>query len=101
AVGTLKVTVTGGSDLYCIQKDGSTQKIWGSSTDLVYSIAFSRDGKPLLATGNKGVIYQIDSEQLFTELLNAPPSQVTDLFAGKNGVLYALTGNVGNLYSIG
>ena len=101
AVGALKVAVSGGSDLYCIQKDGSTQKLWSSSTDLVYSIAFSPEGKPLLATGNKGLIYQIDSEQLFTELLNAPPSQVTDLFAGKNGVLYAITGNVGNLYSIG
>lgn len=100
-VGSMNVAVQGGSDLYCIQKDGSTQKLWSSSTDLVYSIAFSPDGKPLLATGNKGVIYRIDSEQLFTELLDTPPSQVTNLFTGEDGVLYAITGNVGNLYSIG
>lgn len=101
AVGTLNVAVHGGSDLYCIHQDGFTEKVWSSSTDLIYSIAFSPDGKPLLATGNKGIIYQIDSNQLFTQLLNAPPTQVTDLFQGKNGVLYAATGNVGNLYSIG
>ena len=100
-VGSLSVAVHGGSDLYCIHKDGSTEKVWSSATDLIYSIAFSRDGKPLLATGNKGLIYRIDSEQLFTELLNAPPTQVTDLFQGKSGILYAATGNVGNLYSIG
>lgn len=100
-VGTLNVGVHGGSDLYCIHKDGFTEKIWSSATDLIYSIAFSRDGKPLVATGNKGLIYRIDSEQLFTELLNAPPTQVTNLFQGKDGILYAVTGNVGNLYSIG
>ncbi len=100
-VGSLNVAVQGGSDLYCIHKDGFTERLWSSATDLIYSIAFSRDGKPLLATGNKGLIYRIDSEQLFTELLNAPPTQVTNLFEGKDGVLYAATGNVGNLYSIG
>lgn len=100
-VGSLNVAVHGGSDLYCIHKDGYTEKVWSSATDLIYSIAFSPDGKPLVATGNKGLIYRIDSEQLFTELVNTPPTQVTSLFEGKNGVLYATTGNVGNLYSIG
>lgn len=101
AIGSLNVAVRGGSDLYCIHKDGFTERLWSSATDLIYAIAFSPDGKPLLATGNKGLIYRIDSEQLFTQLLNAPPTQVTGLFEGKNGILYAVTGNVGNLYSIG
>ena len=56
---------------------------------------------PLLATGNKGVIYRVDSEHLSTELLNAPPTQVTAFLQQQEGPIYAVTGNVGNLYSIG
>ena len=101
AVGSLKASITGGSDLYRIQKDGFAESIWNSSTDLVYAIAFDPSGKPLLGTGNKGIIFRIDSDQLFTELLNAPPTQVTAFLQGRNGAVYAATGNVGNLYSIG
>ncbi len=101
AVGSLNAAVSGGSDLYRIQKDGFAERIWNSSTDLVYAIAFDEAGKPLLGTGNKGIIYRIDSDQLFTELLNTPPTQVTAFLQGAKGVVYAATGNVGNLYSIG
>ena len=59
------------------------------------------NGKPLLGTGNKGGIYRIDSPVLATQLINAPPTQVTDFLAGKNGVIYAVTGNVGKVYAIG
>jgi hypothetical protein len=98
---SLNVAITGGSDVYRIQKDGFAERVWNSSTDLVYAIAFDASGKAILGTGNKGVIYRIDSDQLFTELLNSPPTQVTGLLRGRNGVVYAATGNVGNLYSIG
>ncbi len=101
AVGSLSAAVSGGSETYRIQSDGFAEKIWGSASDIVYAIAFDASGKPLLGTGNKGIIYRIDSDQLSTELLNAPPTQVTSFLQGKNGVVYATTGNVGNLYSIG
>ena len=100
AIGSLSAAVTGGSELYRIQKDGFAERIWTSSTHLVYAITFDAAGKPLLGTGNQGVIYRIDSDQLSTELLNAPPTQVTALLRGKDGIVYATTGNVGNLYSI-
>lgn len=100
-VGSLNAAITGGSELYRINKDGSPEKVWESPSDLVYAIAFDPEGRPVLGTGNKGVIYRIDSEQLSTQLLDAPPTQVTAFLQGKNGVIYAATGNVGNLYSIG
>jgi len=87
--------------VYRIAKDGYTERIWNSPTELAYAIAFDPAGKPLVGTGNKGVIYRIDSDQLSTQLLNTPPTQVTALLQGKNGLIYAATGNVGNLYSIG
>jgi hypothetical protein len=100
-VGTLSAAVSGGSEFYRINKDGSAEKIWDSASDLVYAVAFDPAGRPVLGTGNKGVIYRIDSDQLSTQLVDAPPTQVTAFLQGRNGTIYAATGNVGNLYSLG
>ncbi len=100
AVGSLSASVTGGSEVYRIQKDGSAERIWNSASDIVYAAALDASGNLLLGTGNKGIVYRVDSDQLSTELLNAPPTQVTTFLQGKNGIVYAATGNVGNLYSI-
>jgi hypothetical protein len=100
AVGSISASVTGGSEVYRIQKDGFAERIWNSATDIVYAAAFDAAGKLLLGTGNRGIVYRVDSDQLSTELLNAPPTQVTTFLQGKNGIVYAATGNVGNLYAI-
>ena len=95
------VTVSGGSELYRIHADGYPEKIWSHTHDVVYSIGFDAAGKPLIGTGNKGCIYRVDSDALYTALVNAAPTQVTALVAGENGKLYAATGNVGKVYEIG
>jgi hypothetical protein len=100
-VGSFSASISGGSDFYRIQKDGFAERPWDSGSEIAYAIAFDAAGRALLATGNKGVVYRIDSDQFSTELLNAPPTQVTAFLQGKNDVIYAVTGNVGNLYSIG
>ncbi|MBV9303218.1 MAG: hypothetical protein JOY62_01650 [Acidobacteriaceae bacterium] len=100
-IGSLSAAVTGGSEFYRIQQDGFAETIWSSPSDLIYAIAFDRDGHPLVGTGNKGLIYRIDSIHLSTQLLNAPPTQITAFLQGRNGIVYAASGNVGNLYSIG
>lgn len=102
AIGSLSAAVSGGSEFYRIQKDGFAEKIWSSPTDLVYAVAFDSQGKPILGTGNRGLIYRVDSDQMSTQLLNAPPTQVTAFWQSSGqGVVYAVTGNVGNVYSIG
>jgi hypothetical protein len=100
-VNSLSGSVSGGSEVYRIEKDGFAEKVWGSNTDVVYAIGFDAQGHPLVGTGNKGIIHRLDSDQISTSLLNVPPTQVTSFLEGKNGVVYATTGNVGNLYSIG
>jgi hypothetical protein len=100
-VNSLSASVSGGSEVYRIQKDGFAEKLWSSASDVAYAIAFDAQGRPLVGTGNKGVIHRLDSEQMSTSLLNVPPTQVTSFLEGKNGIVYATTGNVGNLYSIG
>jgi hypothetical protein len=101
AVGSISAAITGGSEFYRIQKDGFAERIWNSSADLIYAIAFDAAGKPILGTGNRGLIYRVDSDELSTQLLNAPPTQVTAFWQGRNNVVYAATGNVGNVYAIG
>ena len=95
------VPIPGGSDLYRIHPDGYPEKIWSHSHDVVYSIAFDAAGRPILATGNKGLIYRIDSISLSTVLVTASPSQVTALLAAPGGRLFAATGNVGKVFELG
>jgi sugar lactone lactonase YvrE len=93
--------VSGGSEFYRIEANGFAERLWASGTDVIYAIGFDPAGKPLLGTGNKGVIYRVDSDLISTQLLTAGPTQVTDFATGRDGVVYAVTGNVGKLYSIG
>jgi hypothetical protein len=90
-----------GSDFYRIESDGSAEKWWASPSDVIYAIGFDGHGLPLLGTGNKGIVYRVDSATLSTQLLTAPPTQVTAFLGGQDEVLYAVTGNVGKLYAIG
>jgi hypothetical protein len=93
--------VSGGSEFYRIEASGFAEKLWASNTEVIYAVGFDAAGKPLLGTGNKGVIYRVDSDLISTQLLSAGPTQVTDFATGRDGVVYAVTGNVGKLYSIG
>ena len=95
------ITISGGSDLYRIHPDGYPEKVWSHAHDVIYSISFDGTGKPLIGTGNKGCIYRVDSDALYTELVNAAPTQVTALVAADGGKMYAVTGNVGKVYEIG
>lgn len=93
--------IAGGSEVYRIDKEGYPKKVWSHPQNIVYSISFDAEGRPLIGTGNKGRIYRVDSDLVYTELLNAPPTQVTALYAGRSGRIYAATGNVGKVYQIG
>lgn len=93
--------VPGGSEFYRIDSSGFAQKVWSSGQDIVYAIGFDAEGKPLLGTGNKGLVYRVDSDTISTQLTDAPPTQITAFFQDAKGALYAVTGNVGKLYQIG
>ena len=95
------VSVAGGSELYRIDKDGAPTRVWSHSQSIAYAIGFDAAGHPLIGTGNKGTVYRIDSPLVSTDLLNAPPTQVTVFWQGSGGKLFAATGNVGKVYRIG
>ncbi len=93
--------VAGGSEVYRIDKDGYPRRVWSHPQSIAYAIGFDSAGRPLVGTGNKGVIYRIDSDLAYTELVNAPPTQVTALYSGPDGRVFAATGTVGKVYRIG
>jgi sugar lactone lactonase YvrE len=93
--------IPGGSEIYRIYPDGFPRRVWNHPQYLAYAIAFDSEGRPLAGTGNKGAIYRLDSDLISTNLLSAPPTQVTALGAVRGGKLYAATGNVGKVYQIG
>jgi len=94
------VSVTG-SDVYRIDPAGNPSKIWSHAQDIIYAIAFDAQGRALIGSGNKGCIYRIESDVLYTALVTAPSTQITAFQTGANGALYAATGNVGKIYQAG
>ncbi|MCU0247837.1 MAG: hypothetical protein MUC42_14800 [Bryobacter sp.] len=100
-VGFGMPAVAGGSEVVRIDKEGAPEKVWSSTTEIVYAIAFDKDGKPVLGTGNKGELFRIDSPRLSTKLLSLAPTQVTALAAARAGGLVAATGNVGKVFRLG
>ena len=94
------VSVTG-SDVYRIDSAGNPQKLWSHAQDVIYAIAFDAQGRALLGSGNKGYIYRIESDVLYTALVTAPATQITAFQRGADGALYAATGNVGKIYQLG
>lgn len=93
--------ISGGSEVYRINPDGSPRKVWSNTQDVVYAIGFDRENRPVIGTGNRGKIYRLDSSVLSTLLLDAPPTQITGFAAGPQGRLYVITGNIGKVYEIG
>jgi sugar lactone lactonase YvrE len=92
--------ITGGSEIYRIQTDGYPRKIWSHALDLVYALAFDGRGRLMAGTGNHGDIYRLEDHK-YWKLLSLPSTQVTGFCAGAGGKLYAVTGNIGKIFSIG
>jgi hypothetical protein len=93
--------ITGGSEIYRIQADGYPRKVWSHAQDIVYALSFDSKGRAMVGTGNHGTIYRLDSAQSYTRLLNVAPTQVTGFASAPDGKMYAVTGNIGALFSIG
>ena len=94
-------SLSGGSEVYRIDSDGFPKRVWSDSNDIVYAIGFDAEGRALIGTGNKGNIQRLDSDSLSTLLLNVAPTQVTGFLSAGGGKIFAITGNIGNVYQLG
>src|SRR5215471_8379803 len=93
--------ITGGSEIWRIDPDGTPRKLWSHTQDVAYAIAFDHDGRALAGAGNKGIVYRIESPSLYTSLLVLPVTQVTAFVSAPDGRLFAATGNTGKVFEIG
>jgi outer membrane protein assembly factor BamB len=88
----------GGSDIFQILPDGSPRKLWSSRDDVVYAMEFDANGRLIAGTGNKGRLYAIDRNGVFTDLVKASASQVTSFSKAPNGGLYCSSSNLGKIF---
>lgn len=101
AIPSMSPAMSGGSEVYRIEADGFTRKVWTHATDFVYAIAFDAQGTPVLGTGNQGKLIRLDSDLLSSVLVSASPTQITALAPAKGGRIWATTGNIGKLFLLG
>jgi hypothetical protein len=93
--------VAGGSEVYRIDPNGNPRRVWSSTQDTVYAIAFDGSGRVVLGTGNRGNIYRVESPRLITTLLTVPATQVTVFLPGPGGRIWAASSNTGKIYEFG
>ncbi|HKM91256.1 MAG TPA: hypothetical protein VJX29_11625 [Candidatus Acidoferrales bacterium] len=91
----------GGSDVYRFEPDGAPARIWSSRDELVYTLALSREGKLLLGTGGRGIIYQLESDEVFANIAKTFSGQVTCFAAGPGGEVLAGAANPGKVFTLG
>jgi hypothetical protein len=94
-------SVAGGSEVYRITPDGAPRRVWNHAQDIAYALAIDEQGRVLIGTGNKGNVYRLESDLVYTLVVNLAPTQVTTFSRGANGQLFAATGNIGKVYRIG
>lgn len=94
-------SISGGSEVYRIDAEGSPKRVWQNSSDIVYALAVDANGMVLLGTGNKGRIYRVDSERMNTLLVSSTSSQVTAFHSARGGGMYVAAANLGKLFRLG
>jgi hypothetical protein len=92
---------SGGSDIYRIAPDGAPARLWSSHEDLVYALAFDKQGRLLAGTGNHGHIFAINDVDDFADLLKASATQITSFAPAPGGGLYASSSNLGKIFLLG
>ncbi len=94
-------SITGGSEVYRIDAEGSPRKVWQHASDVVYAIAMDANGQALLGTGNKGRIYRIDSARLHTRLVSSSSAQITAFQVSRKGGVLVAAANLGKVLRLG
>jgi WD40 repeat protein len=95
------VPPAGGTQVVKIAPDGSPEALWTSRDQLVYAMGLSRDGRPLLGTGDKGTIIELEGAGVYASIAKTASAQVTSLVAGPEGKIFVATANPGKIFTLG
>ncbi len=88
-----------GGKLYRIGADGKAEVVWTSGAAEIFAVAVSPAGEIFAASSPEGRIYKIAGGKA-AEYFDPHASYIWALEFGKDGVLYAGTGNQGKIYRI-
>jgi hypothetical protein len=89
------------SAIYKIAADGSPEEIWNSPDDVVYALALSADGKPIVGVGNHGAVIELDGGYVYSLLTKTESDQVTGFARAASGRMYVATANPGGIFTLG
>jgi sugar lactone lactonase YvrE len=98
---TANTLLPDGSEIYRIAADGSPEKLLTLKDDVVYALAV-RNGSLLAATGNRGRVYRVNTNdaERFTDVAHLEASQGMAFAPVKDGLLVA-TSNSGKVFRLG
>jgi sugar lactone lactonase YvrE len=98
---TTNTLLPDGSEIYRIAADGSPEKLLTLKDDVVYALAV-RNGSLLAATGNRGRVYRVDTNDAgrFTDVAHLEASQGMAFAPVRDGLLVA-TSNSGKVFRLG
>ncbi|HSW38309.1 MAG TPA: hypothetical protein VLL97_02315 [Acidobacteriota bacterium] len=85
--------------IYAITENGDVETFYSSGARMVYDLAVRGDGTIIAATGSKGRLLNIDGARQVTVIADFTEEDTTRLIVAGD-VIYAATGNQGNVYRI-
>ena len=87
--------------VYRVAPDGLWDTLWESSDDLPYDVVPDGDAV-IVATGNKGKVYRVETgTPRVTLLTRVPAQQITGAHRAASGDLLLVTANPGKLFRVG
>ena len=92
--------------IYCWKADEGVTALYPSPQQSVFALRRGKNGKLYAATGNKGVVYEIEpgrnaNDTRAARLLEPQPTQSLALALAPNDTLLVGTGNTGSAYRVG
>jgi hypothetical protein len=86
--------------LFLVNPEGLAKKLWSSEDELVYSLLWDEAARKIIfGTGDKGRLYEIDSEKNVSLLLQKDSEQVY-LLVPHDSIIYSLFNNPARLIRI-
>ncbi len=101
SASAVALRVRGGSEVVRIAPDGEPREVWSDSEAIVYSLGFDGDQRLLIGTGDKGRLYRLEPNDLYSLVLAAPSNQITAISSAADGSVILAASNIGKLHRLG
>jgi hypothetical protein len=88
------------SILYCLHTNGTTEQIWSSTEDYIYSICFDKKNNNILVgTGNSGRIFRVKKDGFYSLVYESESAQIFKIIENRNG-FYVLGNNTASIINL-